>query len=114
MRRILVRLTPRAWRDRYGEELLALLEDTELTPAAVADVVRAAAVLQARAHRRMLLMVAALLMSAIVEWAAVRTGITDNILWLPRTPVSLLALIAALGPWVTLAILAVRRRRHRA
>ena len=112
VRRALVRLTPRAWRKRYGEELLALLEDTELTPAAVTDVVRAATVLQAQAHRRMLLVVAVVLVSASAEWMAVGTGITDNILWLPRTPLSLLALVAAVGPWVTLVILTVRRRRH--
>jgi hypothetical protein len=111
MRRALVRLTPRSWQERYGEELLALLEDTELTPAAVADVVRAATVLRARAHMRLLLVVATLMVSASAEWVAVRTGITDNILWLPRTPVSFFGLAAVVGPWVALVALAVRRRR---
>jgi hypothetical protein len=35
----LLRFYPRAWRERYGEEFLALLEDTPLTWAVQADVV---------------------------------------------------------------------------
>lgn len=39
----LLNLYPRYWRERYGEEFLALLESTDLTLRLVLDVVRAAA-----------------------------------------------------------------------
>lgn len=39
----LLRLFPRFWRERYGDEFLALLESTHLTRRHVIDVVRAAA-----------------------------------------------------------------------
>jgi hypothetical protein len=43
MRRLLVRLYPRAWRERYGNELLSLLEQLPVTPAAVVDLLGGAA-----------------------------------------------------------------------
>ena len=36
--RVLVALHPRDWRERYGAEFAALLEDTRLAPSAIADV----------------------------------------------------------------------------
>lgn len=41
--RSLIALYPPAWRDRYREEMLALLADSALTPPAVADLLRGAA-----------------------------------------------------------------------
>ncbi len=38
---LLLRAYPRAWRDRYGEELRQLLSDTGLTPDIAFDVIRA-------------------------------------------------------------------------
>src|SRR6266849_4370706 len=49
MRRWLVRLYPRAWRRRYEEEFVALLEEQPLTINVVLDVVRGA--LDARGMR---------------------------------------------------------------
>lgn len=43
MSHILLRLYPRAWRERYGDEFLALLEIRGLSTAAVVDTVRTAA-----------------------------------------------------------------------
>lgn len=42
--RSLLSLYPRTWRERYGEELLALLADTGLTPRIMLDVVAGAAI----------------------------------------------------------------------
>jgi len=39
---LLLRLYPRAWRDRYGEELADLVGETGLTPAAAVDMARGA------------------------------------------------------------------------
>jgi hypothetical protein len=44
----LLRLYPRAWRDRYGDELLALLEDRPASPLDLLDLIRGA--LDARLH----------------------------------------------------------------
>jgi hypothetical protein len=38
VRKLLIRLYPRAWRERYGNELLALLEQLPVTPSTVVDV----------------------------------------------------------------------------
>ncbi|MBA3688773.1 MAG: hypothetical protein H0W81_08100 [Chloroflexi bacterium] len=48
MKRI-VRLYPSAWRRRYGEELIDLLEEVPATPATTVDLLRGAAVMQFRA-----------------------------------------------------------------
>ena len=42
MIRLLLRLYPRAWRERYGAELSGLVEDTGLTPGAAVDMARGA------------------------------------------------------------------------
>ena len=47
--RALLRLYPRTWRARYGDELLALIADTGLTWRSMLDVVAAASVERARA-----------------------------------------------------------------
>lgn len=59
--RILVALHPKDWRERYGEEFAALLQDTRLTPRAMADVVAASVGLRLRAHRGPLLLTTAIL-----------------------------------------------------
>jgi len=51
MIRFLLRLFPTAWRDRYGEELVALVDDTGLDAGTVADVARAGVNERARSAR---------------------------------------------------------------
>jgi hypothetical protein len=110
--RFLVALHPRDWRERYGAEFAALLEDTRLTPSAVGDVVSQAAGLRLRAHQGPLLLAAALLASAACETAAKLTGLSANILWAPTNPARALALLGAVGPWAALIIRAAARH-HR-
>src|SRR6185437_2256850 len=52
MRGWLLRLYPRAWRQRYGPEFTALLEQQPLTPRSVLDVVRGALDAHWTARRR--------------------------------------------------------------
>lgn len=108
---LLVALYPRKWREEFGEEFAALLEDTRLTPHAVADVVVQAAKLQAGSHRRLAAVLASLLWSGCLEYLSVRAHLTANILWAPTTPARALALAATTGPWLALATVAVARRR---
>lgn len=110
MIRLLLALFPKPWRAVYGEEFAALLEDTRLTPLAVLDVMAEAAKLHVRAHHRVVLVVAAMLVSAGVEVVAEVSGIAANVLWAPTTFVRAVALLAVLAPWV---VLGVRARRHR-
>ena len=49
--RWLVRLYPRAWRERYGEEMSAMLEQMRLTPAAIIDLVAGAIDARVAPHR---------------------------------------------------------------
>jgi hypothetical protein len=109
--RVLVALHPKDWRERYGEEFAALLEDTRLTPAAVGNAVAAAAGLRLRARPGRLLLVTAILISVTCEVVAQRTGLAQNILWLPADPLRALALLGAVGPWAALIIRATARRR---
>jgi hypothetical protein len=51
MRRLLVRVYPRAWRERYGEELLELLDETGFGPREAFDLLRSAVRLRAGAAR---------------------------------------------------------------
>jgi hypothetical protein len=47
--RALLRLYPRAWRERYGDEFIGLIDDTGLSGRVIADVVHAASVQRLRA-----------------------------------------------------------------
>lgn len=108
--RLLVALYPRPWREEFGEEFIALLEDTRLTPGAVANVLAGAARLQAERHQRLLFIVGALLWSACLEVISVRARLTANIAWAPSTPLRALALAATVGPWAWLAAVTLAHR----
>ena len=110
MSRALVALYPAKWRAEFGDEFAALLEDTRLTPRAVADVALQAAKLHLAARRRLSLVLAALLWSVGMEVIAVHNHLTANILWPPTTPARAVMLVAAFGPWFGLAGTAVARR----
>src|SRR5689334_471332 len=55
MTRVLLRLYPGAWRARYGDELVALVDDTGLTPRVAVDLARAGTKERARAARAALI-----------------------------------------------------------
>jgi len=109
--RLLVGLYPGKWRDSFGEEFGALLEDTRLTPHAVFDVVVHAGKLHAGNHARLALVLASLLWSSCTEYLSVRAHLTANILWAPTTPARALALAATGGPWLALTGVIIARRR---
>jgi hypothetical protein len=114
IRRVLVAMHPRSWRQRYGEEFRALLEDTTLTPVAVVDILKNCIGLQARAHPSRLLLAGTVLASAAGEVGALRTGLTVNILWAPTNLARALALLGTVGPWLALIVwIGVRRRAAR-
>lgn len=98
MRRLLVRLYPRDWRDEFGDGFAALLEESELTPGLVIDCVRGAALAQSRAHRMTAALVGAMVWLAISEVVALRTGLTVNVLWPPSSSARALGLLATLLP----------------
>ena len=115
VRNLLLALHPKAWRHEYGEEYLAFLEQIELGPAAVADVIRHALTLHAHARRCTLQFCAALAISALFEVVARRAGLTANIGWAPTTAARGLALAATVAPWlVLLSALIARHARRRA
>jgi hypothetical protein len=109
--RFLIALHPRDWRERYGEEFAALLQDIRLTPAAIGDVVIQSAGLRLKAHQGPLLLAAAVVVSVACETVAKQTGLAVNILWVPTDPVRALVLLGAVGPWVALLIRAGARSR---
>lgn len=113
MIRLLVAVYPRQWRASYGEEFTALLEDTRLTPHAVADVLVTAGKLHVSAHRRIALVLTSLLWTAAMEFLSVHAQLTANILWAPTTPERAVALAATVGPWLWFAgVFAARRFRR--
>ncbi|MGD0699609.1 MAG: hypothetical protein ABSA02_06985 [Trebonia sp.] len=110
MIRLLIALYPKQWRGEFGEEFAALLEDTRLTPGAVADVVAGAGKLHAERHRQLAFVIASLVWSGCLEFLSVRAGLTANILWAPTTPARALALVATIAPWAALAAVALAHR----
>lgn len=112
---LLVALYPRKWRGEFGEEFAALLEETRLTPLAVADVIVHAGKVHTESHRRLVLVFASLLWSGCLDYLAVRAHLTANILWAPTTLARALALTATLAPWLTLlaCVILTRRRAQR-
>ncbi|PPK62787.1 hypothetical protein V5P93_004043 [Actinokineospora auranticolor] len=111
--RALVALHPKAWRDRYGEEFAALLEDTGLTPRAVVDVVAHAGGLRVRAHLTGVLVIAAFLVSGACRKVGLASGLTHNVLWAPTDLPKALLLLGTVGPWLAL-IVRQRVRKARA
>ncbi|CAL9407637.1 hypothetical protein SUDANB58_01577 [Streptomyces sp. enrichment culture] len=111
MRDLLVALHPKPWRVRYSEEFRALLDDTDLTPRTLLDVVAHAVTQQVRARFTLVLVIVAIVTSTIVSRLALQAGLTDNILWAPTTPRRALALSATLAPWAGLLVRTYRRRK---
>lgn len=101
---LLLALHPKAWRARYGDEFRALIEDQPLTTLVVLNVLGSAARQQARAHRVVLRVAVAVVVSVGVEWVAVSGGFTDNILWSPNTGPRAALLAVLVLPWVPLAL----------
>jgi hypothetical protein len=113
MRKLLLVLHPKAWRVQYGEEFLAYLEQVDLGPVVIVDVLRHAARLYAHARRRAGQICAALVVSALFEVLALRLGLTANIFWAPTTSARGLALAATVAPWLVLLRAAVAGRAPR-
>jgi hypothetical protein len=113
MIRLLLALHPRSWRDEYGDELGDLLSDGPLSVAVVVDVLRNAGRQHARARPLAVRVAVALLLSAVIEVWAVRTGMTANILWPPSSLQRSLALAALISCWLPVARLAVEATRRR-
>lgn len=101
---LLLALHPRKWRGRYGQEFRALLESEPITAMVVFDVLRNAARQHAREHGPAVRLVGALVCSLVVEIFAVHSGVTDNILWPPSTPLRALTLAALLLPWLPVSV----------
>jgi hypothetical protein len=103
--RFLVALHPKQWRQRYGEEYAALLDDTPLTASVVLDVVLHAARLRLPPRR------------VLVAWCfvviAVQAGLSANVVWGRATPLRLLLLALFASPWAALAVHAGYRRHSR-
>ncbi len=106
----LVAIHPKAWRDRYGDEFTALLEDTPLSPRVVADVLASAARLRAVHHRQGLSILATLFVSLGSAAVAHATVPVPNLVWLPRSVPSALLLLGVLGPWFVLGTALIARR----
>lgn len=113
LRKLLLALHPKAWREQYGEEFLAFLEQVDLGPAAVIDVLRHAARLHAQARPRVWQICAAPVVSALFEVLALRLRLTANILWAPTTSPRGLALAATVAPWLVLLGAAITQRAQR-
>lgn len=85
MRHVLLTLYPRSWRNRYGEEYQALLEDTGLNLWIILDVAKSALKLRLQEHARALVVMVVLVEWMFSLWLCVHLRITDNMLWPPTT-----------------------------
>ncbi len=96
MTRLLLRLYPRRWRDRYGDEFEELLEQEGSRAGIVTNVVlhALAAHLDLRRHGIRAAVGTAALLGA--EWYVYTAGY-PNALWLPRSTSSAALLMVVLG-----------------
>jgi hypothetical protein len=108
---LLIALHPKRWRNEYGDEYRALLESSPLTAAIILDVVRNAFRLHLAARPTLTPVLAALALCSIGEIIAGQGQLSDNILWIPSSPVKAILLAAVLAPWV-LAFTTIRRGRR--
>lgn len=99
MQALLLSLYPKVWREQYGDEYGVLLEDTELSPANVLDIMKAACLLRLKAHEKSLHLLIALSLYALSGFVCLRLGLTDNWpLWAPTNPARAAGLIVTLTP----------------
>ncbi len=108
-RNALIRLYPRGSAARRDGELAALLDDTPLSLAVVADIVHCAG-LDHVGRRSPVTVLVALFAFAVLDALAERVGVTDNVLWAPTTPTRAGMLAVTLAPLIGLG---VTRWRHR-
>jgi hypothetical protein len=108
---LLMALHPKRWRNEYGIEYRALLESSPLTAATVFDVVRNAFQLHLAARPTLTPVLAAIALCSIGEIIAGQGQLSDNILWIPSSPVKAILLAAVLLPWI-LAFTTIRRGRR--
>ncbi|MFN8519514.1 MAG: hypothetical protein U0667_09060 [Chloroflexota bacterium] len=87
----LVRLYPRAWRERYGDEFDALLKEVRLSPSFAFDVLRSAAIAQAQGALRAAV-IAPMPMSSLRRFGA-SAGVAGGGVW------ALTFLIGGLAGW---------------
>lgn len=95
MSHMLLWLYPKAWRETYGDEFIALLEDLEWPLSGVLDAIRQGIREQLRYHLFGAIRLGAGIYFALTEYIAVRDHVTRNIFWMPHGIVSCLTLIAA-------------------
>ena len=107
----LVALHPKRWRDEYGVEYRALLEESPMTPTVLLDVLRNAGRLHLAARRTLLRVLAALGLSSMGEVIAVHGGYADNVLWIPSSVTKAFLLAVVVLPWLPV-IATVRRPRR--
>ncbi len=110
---LVIRLYPRAWRERYGEEFRALVEETGLDARSILDIAVHALIARVHAHRVGLAQVAALTVFVLADAAAVRGGYSDNMFWLPRGPGSA-ALLAVVAGALAVAVVPTALRLYAA
>ncbi len=96
MNRLLIRLYPRSWRDRYGEEFEDLLEQEGLRPGVVLNVVLHALTARLDVRRYGVRAVLGATMLVVSEWCVYAAGY-PNILWLPRSASSAALLAVVVG-----------------
>lgn len=108
---LLIALHPKQWRNEYGDEYRALLEGSPLTVAIVFDVVRNAFRLHVAARPTLTPILTAIAVCSIGETIAGKGQLSDNILWIPSSPVKALLLAAVVMPWI-LAFTTIRRARR--
>jgi hypothetical protein len=85
---ILLWLYPKAWRQTYGDEFIALLDDLGWPLSGVLDAIRQGFRERIATHTLGVVRLVAGTYFAIIEYIAVRNNITRNMFWLPHGLVS--------------------------
>lgn len=98
---LLLSLYPKVWREKYGNEYRALIEDTGVTSATLFDVVKTAYLLQLELCAREISVLAATFLYTLSGVICIRFGLTENwVVWLPTSLPRAIGLILTLAPLV--------------
>jgi hypothetical protein len=99
MRGWLLSLYPKGWRELYGDEYEALLDDTEMSPAVVMDILKGACLARLQAHASVLTTCCGIILYCTSGLICLRLGLTANWpFWAPSNPERALGLIVTLTP----------------
>jgi uncharacterized membrane protein len=94
MTRVLLWIYPKSWRQAYGEEFIALLDDLDWPLSGILDAIRQGIRERIDHNQLGIIRLVSFAYFAVIEYCAVKNNITNNMFWMPHGIISYLTLAA--------------------